>query len=89
MTNTLLLMLPSYQPIPALPVEKTAPPLEITSELNEPLSPIPRTLALVQTDPLSVTKTLLEFADEPSPILPHTLKTVPLLLIVMELPEPK
>src|SRR5438093_752820 len=67
----------------------TAPPLVMTNWLAAPATPINKLLRLLQTEPLSVTNTVLLLLLVASPKLPNrSLETTPPLVMVNWLPAP-
>jgi hypothetical protein len=66
----------------------TLPPLEIFIELLAPPKPIMRSLLLLQTDPLPVTRTELLEEEVLDPITPLLLTTLPPLEIFIKLLAP-
>ena len=66
----------------------TVPPLEITKRLSLPRLPTKSSFALVQSELLPATSTLLLEELASKPMYPSELTTAPPLEITMELPAP-
>src|SRR5262245_18768108 len=86
---TRIWLVPAANPATTLPpVLRTSPLSEIVRLLPEPLAPTWRLLALVQSEPLPVTMTLLLLPEALPPALEAGVKSWPPLVTINWLPAP-